>query len=93
MAITWTRPDSLASDEWRQAAACRSVDPALFFPIGTTGPAVSHIQEAKAVCVTCPAQAPCLEFAMVTNQESGIWGGASEEDRRVLRRRQRRHTA
>ena len=93
MALTWTRPDSLDSDEWRQAASCRSVDPALFFPVGTTGPSVEHIREAKAVCASCPVQAPCLEFALATNQESGIWGGASEEDRRVLRRQRRRRTA
>ena len=29
---------------------------------------------------------PCLEFALATNQESGIWGGTSEEERRKLRK-------
>ena len=31
-------------------------------------------------------QAPCLEFALTTNQDSGVWGGTSEEERRKLRR-------
>ena len=31
-------------------------------------------------------QADCLQFALVTNQDSGIWGGTSEEERRKLRR-------
>jgi WhiB family redox-sensing transcriptional regulator len=38
------------------------------------------------VCHGCDAQAECLEFALATNQDSGIWGGTSEEERRKLRR-------
>jgi WhiB family redox-sensing transcriptional regulator len=74
-------------DDWRDAAACRDTDPDLFFPVGTTGPALDQIESAKAVCRQCDAQVACLEFAIVTNQDSGVWGGTSEEERRVLRRR------
>jgi WhiB family redox-sensing transcriptional regulator len=28
----------------------------------------------------------CLQFAFKTNQESGIWGGTSEDERRRLRK-------
>jgi WhiB family redox-sensing transcriptional regulator len=38
------------------------------------------------VCATCEVQNTCLEFAIATNQEYGVWGGTSEEERRVLRR-------
>jgi WhiB family transcriptional regulator, redox-sensing transcriptional regulator len=38
------------------------------------------------VCRACAAQAPCLDFALSTNQDSGVWGGTSEEERRKLRR-------
>ena len=38
------------------------------------------------VCRACEAIEPCLEFALATNQESGIWGGTSEEERRKLRK-------
>ena len=87
MALTWTTPDVLGLDDsWRTKASCRHTDPDLFFPIGTTGTAVEHIEAAKAVCAACPVQGPCLEFAMVTNQDAGVWGGASEDDRRALRR-------
>ena len=41
---------------------------------------------AKTVCHECAAQPACLEFALATNQESGIWGGTSEEERRKLRK-------
>jgi WhiB family redox-sensing transcriptional regulator len=85
---------TLASDEWRRTAACRDTVPDLFFPVGTTGPAIEQIDAAKAVCRRCDAQAACLEYALATNQDSGIWGGTSEEERRVLRKqyqaRQRR---
>jgi WhiB family redox-sensing transcriptional regulator len=33
---------------------------------------------------------PCLEFALTTNQDSGVWGAASEEERRLLRQQRRR---
>jgi WhiB family transcriptional regulator, redox-sensing transcriptional regulator len=71
---------------WRSQALCRDTDPELFFPIGTTGAALVQIEHARAVCRQCPVQADCLEFALRTNQDSGIWGGTSEEERRVLRR-------
>ena len=78
---------TLASDEWRRTAACRDTDPDLFFPVGTTGPAIEQIENAKAVCRACDAQSLCLEYALATNQDSGIWGGTSEEERRQLRKR------
>ena len=77
---------SAANDEWRDTASCRDTDPDLFFPVGTTGPAIEQIANAKAVCDSCTAKEPCLEFALSTNQDSGIWGGTSEEERRQIRR-------
>ena len=74
------------NDAWRASAACRDTDPDLFFPVGTTGPAIEQIESAKAVCQECEVREPCLEFALTTNQDSGIWGGTSEEERRKLRR-------
>ncbi|HVB06915.1 MAG TPA: WhiB family transcriptional regulator [Acidimicrobiales bacterium] len=86
MALTWNRTVEWDSDEWRNSAACRDTDPDLFFPIGTTGQAIEQIESAKAVCETCEALEPCLAFALATNQESGVWGATSEEERRKLRK-------
>ena len=88
MALTTSRSLSLsaAPADWRAESAFRDTDPDLFFPVGTTGPAIEQIENAKAVCSTCEAKDPCLEFALTTNQDSGIWGGTSEEERRKLRR-------
>jgi WhiB family transcriptional regulator, redox-sensing transcriptional regulator len=47
---------------------------------------LDQIDAAKAVCQSCDAKEPCLAFALATNQESGVWGGTSEEERRRLRR-------
>ena len=71
---------------WRNDAICRDTDPDLFFPIGTTGQALLQIDRAKQVCDECPVKVKCLEFALETNQDSGIWGGTSEEERRDIRR-------
>ena len=63
--------------DWRSKAACLSVDPELFFPIGNTGPAIAQAAEAKAVCRECAVQAICLQWALDNNQDSGVWGGMS----------------
>jgi WhiB family redox-sensing transcriptional regulator len=71
---------------WRDRAACQSVSADLFFPIGRTGDAIEHIEAAKAVCRTCPVRDACLRFAIETNQEAGVWGGTSEDERDRIRR-------
>src|SRR5918996_6285378 len=88
VALTQSRSLSLSieRDEWRDHSACRDTDPDLFFPVGTTGPAIEQIENAKAVCRQCDVQRECLDYALATNQDSGIWGGTSEEERRALRR-------
>ncbi|CAL9355099.1 WhiB family transcriptional regulator [Streptomyces sp. enrichment culture] len=74
-------------DDWRKRAACRDEDPDLFFPIGTTGPALIQTRQAKSVCERCPVREACLRFALETRQEIGVWGGTSESERRLLARR------
>jgi WhiB family redox-sensing transcriptional regulator len=76
-----------ADYSWRDEAVCRDTDPDLFFPIGTTGQALLQIDRAKQVCNECTVQVSCLEFALETNQDSGVWGGTSEEERRDIRRK------
>ena len=77
--------------DWRSQAACSEQDPELFFPIGTTGPAVEQADAAKRICADCVAREECLEYAIASNQDAGIWGGLTEDERRTLKRaRQRR---
>ena len=74
---------------WRVSAACRRADPELFFPISSIGRGAAEAQQAKAVCARCPVRQPCLDFALATGQEFGIWGGYDERERRLLPRDER----
>jgi WhiB family transcriptional regulator, redox-sensing transcriptional regulator len=76
--------------DWVQRARCRDEDPELFFPIGSTGPAALQVEAAKAICYVCPVRNDCLEWSLATVQDSGVWGGLSEEERRAVRRARRR---
>jgi WhiB family transcriptional regulator, redox-sensing transcriptional regulator len=73
------------NQEWRLLAACRNIDPELFFPPRRTGAGLDHIEAAKSVCRRCAVQLECLEFALAANQQDGVWGGTSEDERRHLR--------
>ncbi|MGH8875204.1 MAG: WhiB family transcriptional regulator [Acidimicrobiia bacterium] len=77
---------TIATD-WRDLAACRDSEPTLFFPVGSTGPAVEQIAAAKLICAQCSVQESCLQYALATNQEAGVWGGYAEDERRRLRKR------
>lgn len=76
--------------DWVHDASCRELDPDLFFPVGSTGPAAEQVASAKAVCEPCAVRGLCLDWAISTGQDSGVWGGYSEEERRALRRQRRR---
>ena len=49
---------------WRNDAACRDIDPELFFPVSTTGPALNQILDAKRLCRTCPVRISYLAWAL-----------------------------
>ena len=46
----------------------------------------NHGAAAKAVCAGCPVLEPCLVDALERRAGYGIWGGAGEARRRVLRK-------
>jgi len=76
--------------DWRERAACRAVDPELFFPVGTSPGAMTQASRAGAVCQTCAVREPCLEFAVDTGQVDGVWGGLYDVALRRLVTRGRR---
>lgn len=75
-------------NDFRDFAACRGLDPEIFFPVGTPGaPAYDRaVAEAKAVCARCPVRAECLLFALDEGIEFGVFGGADEFERAALHR-------
>ena len=40
-----------------------------------------EINRAKAVCAVCPVRATCLEEALLSGEEWGIWGGYTSPER------------
>ena len=75
---------------WCTDAACLQQEPELFFPIGTARAALAQTEQAKAVCRDCKVVDICLSWAIESRQDSGVWGGLSEDERRALKRRSAR---
>lgn len=69
--------------EWMRQGSCKAEPPETFFPSDGAG-----VEVARAICQQCVVQTDCLEYALSNRIEHGIWGGASErERRRILKRR------
>lgn len=76
------------SDDWRAQAACREIDIEVFFAVDEDSQ-----RAAVAVCETCPVRQPCLEYAITSREQYGVWGGVREQDRKRLVRARRREAA
>lgn len=59
-----------ASPVYGQELPCHFVDPDLFF-----AETAEQLEEAKALCRTCPLQRACLEGALSRSEPVGVWGG------------------
>lgn len=80
--IEWDSSGDLAGDRmWTALAKCKTVDPDVMFPTDGIG-----VRRAQAICAGCPVRDDCLEYALVHNEDHGVWGGASERRRRQIRR-------
>jgi WhiB family transcriptional regulator, redox-sensing transcriptional regulator len=74
--------------EWMGRGNCRDEPPARFFPSDGVG-----VEAARQICATCPVKAPCLEYALRNRIDHGVWGGASERERRRTLAQRRRDAA
>lgn len=70
---------------WRQDAACKGLDPEIFYPATEEEAAA-----AKSVCQQCAVLSTCLEYALGSRERDGVWGGATEKERRRIIRQRRR---
>lgn len=69
--------------KWMARGLCAERPPSEFFPSDGVG-----VDRARKICATCPVQERCLEYALTNRIDHGVWGGASErERRRILKRR------
>ena len=64
---------------WMLGARCRDLPPKIFFPSDGVG-----VEVARRYCAECPVSAACLEFALEQRIDHGVWGGASERERRRI---------
>ncbi len=76
---------SLQDVDWRRLGACRGLDASIFYPDDDDDAAV-----AKSVCESCGVRAACLEHALMSREKAGVWGGATERERRRIIRQRRR---
>lgn len=89
-------PDTLGpASQWQRRGECArpGYDPETWFPVGEGPAAKQQADEAKAACHGCPVMTTCLNWAMDTRQDAGIWGGLDEKERHNLRRRRARAEA
>jgi WhiB family redox-sensing transcriptional regulator len=77
---------ALTTASWRKRAACRGIDPEVFYPVADE----TEAEEAKAICDVCPVRQACLEHALAHREREGVWGGATERERRRILRQRRK---
>lgn len=70
---------------WRKHAACSGLEPEVFYPVSE-----EQAEEAKAICRECPVREPCLDYALANRERDGVWGGATERERRRMIRQRRK---
>lgn len=73
---------SRSEPDWRTTGPCKD-DADAMFPTSNA----AEIEHAKSYCRMCPVIERCLQWALETGEEYGVWGGLSEKERRALRRR------
>ena len=72
------------STEWMERAACAGKPPSLFFPDELDGVfRTARYSEARALCHTCAVREACLEYAIATETDWGLWGGMMPSERRA----------
>ena len=72
--------------DFRHKALCVDEDPEIWFPVGTSGPALIQTAQAKTICRNCPVRDECLEDALNRGLDHGVFGGLAEDERREMNR-------
>lgn len=65
----------------------------MFFPeIDEDGFEALPCDEARAICAACPKRTACLDYAIRTRQEYGVFGGMNFRERESFKMSAYRHT-
>ena len=73
------RPDTHVDTSWMDEAACKDEPTELFFFDERIER--KRVAEAKAICGRCPVWKKCLDYAIETPIDFGIWGGSTSRER------------
>lgn len=68
--------------DWDEGVPCKVQGPHRMYPTSEEGQKII----AQDVCRGCRAQTECLNLALVMKEDYGVWGGATEKDRREIRK-------
>ena len=80
------RPTIKHGDINWKIALCRSgkFDPNLWFDDDSEQAAVAVCEGGGPHGLPCPIKEQCKQFALDTNERSGVWGGLTEQQRKVI---------
>jgi WhiB family redox-sensing transcriptional regulator len=72
--------------KWQDKASCQDVQDPFYPPLGfeRKDARIKREEKAKAICASCPILKPCLENALAHKEQSGIWGGTTEKERKAI---------
>lgn len=69
-----------------EGAPCETA-PDMFFLNKNDRMGPEKLLVAKQLCVSCPMQLLCLEYALEAGEQDGIWGGLTRNERNALIRK------
>ena len=91
------------SEDWKRKGKCvkDGVPPDYFFPIAPAGRSSGGTLDERQAEVAkychglednkpCPVRVECLNYALNTKQDDGVWGGTTENERARIKRQRRR---
>jgi len=81
-------PSETTNYDWQEQAYCRPLDPSIFFPMNEAAQ-----QRAADICGACAVRSECLEYALITKQQYGVWGGTTERQRIKILKSTKQSTA
>ena len=72
---------------WQDSALCAQSDPDAWYPSAETDEQKTGVGPAKvkALCDICPVRAECLAAALENDEQHGIWGGTTPQERRKMK--------
>lgn len=83
---------AISSYDWMERGNCaRTNDRRFFSDSGSTAQADQNAVR-KEFCNSCPVKTECLNYAIDNRIDNGVWGGASERERRRIRKNRARGT-